>query len=325
MTRTGRLVQWLACWLVRASIVYCSAHRAARTKRIDSSVESASPSIDRSIVELLHPNAICINFLSLVSYHVFVILNYPPSTRRPRFGDLTKKTLSGLTDKGSLLSRTGQVLLGNETYAFGDLTRTKLEDAPEDWRGLERDPFNKIFGRAVKDLSPAQRKGLAIGLVQLAATALLTWGYTANVLSALALSAAWSMALLHTATAASAAAAATTASSTAVAVVLLPLLPFGPGTTETLWRTFLAKYASVNLFWAPLFLVGQGAGTLLWFRSYNAMVVKFSNDMVSEETRAAYPLLHKLGALLVTFVIQNVLLSTAIATCGMAAGGMWAR
>ena len=227
---------------------------------------------------------------------------------------MTKKTISGLTDKGSVLSKTGQVILGDDSYEFGDITRTKLselEEALEDWKGLEEEPLNKLFGRAMKDMDPKQRKNLAINLIQLAATALLTWGFVSNLTSAFALSVAWPMALRQTAVETSA--------------VVLPLLPFGSKTTKVLWRTFLVKYATVKLFLGPLFLVLQGCGTLLWFRRYNSLVVKLSQRVVSKETRAKFPLLHKLLALLLAFVAKNVLLSSLLAATGMFTGGLLSR
>jgi len=232
---------------------------------------------------------------------------------------MTKKTISGLTDTGSsVLSQTGQVILGDDSYEFGDITRTKLselEEALEAWKGLEKEPLNTLFGRAMRDMDPEQRKNLAINLIQLAATALLTWGFCSNVTSALALSVAWPLALRQTAVETSASA----------AVVVLPLVPFGSKTTQVLWRTFLVKYATVKLVLGPLFLVLQGCGTLLWFRPYNRLVVQLSQRVVSKETRAKFPLLHKLLALLLAFVVKNVLLSSLLAATGMFAGGLLSR
>ena len=173
-----------------------------------------------------------------------------------QFGDLTKRTVSDLTGKNlaeekyefgditkNMLNKAGQMALKDESYQFGDLTKGKLEELEstiEEWN-FEKDPLDKIYNRFMLDMNPQQRNQVVIGAIQLGATALLTWGLFANFCVAFASTIAWNLALRSSVVSLSA-----TASRGVISA--LPLLPLGPRTTSSLWRTFLAKYASVNYF-----------------------------------------------------------------------------
>ena len=224
------------------------------------------------------------------------------------------------------MSKTGQVILGDNSYEFGSITRAKLmelEDALEDWKGLEKDPWKSLLGRAMKDTDPVQRRNLFLGLVQIGATALLTWGFIANAMTSLALTMAWSSTL--TQYAATTAAAAAAAGRTIATTTPLPLVPWGSTVTETLWRTWLTKYAVLRLVLDPLFLVIQGGGTLLLFQKYNALVVMLSKNVIAKATRQRFPILHKLLCLFLAFLIQNVLVSGLMAVGGLVLGGLVVR
>lgn len=243
---------------------------------------------------------------------------------------MTKKTISDLAHKDSVLSKTGQVILGDDKYEFGSITRAKLlelEYALEDWKGLEKDPWKTLLGRAMKDMDPVQRRNLTMGLFQIGATALLTWGFVANLMNGLALTIAWSMTLRQTADAAATAAnVAVMGMTTAMVTQPLPLVPWGPPhVTDALWRTLLAKYATVRLVLGPLFFVVQGGGTLLWFQQYNAMVVMLCEKISSKPTRQKFPWLHRLFSLFLAFLLQNVLLASLMTASGMILGGLLVR
>jgi len=279
-----------------------------------------------------------------------------------KFGDITKRTVSGLTGKDvdtegyqfgditkNALTKTGRAILKDNKYQFGDITRAKIHDmerdivtstlrdfeqalqdtsASREGDGRQRvkgfsssssfisnKALNEFWNRTVhQNMTPQQRRALFIGVVRVAAEALLTWGLFANLCQAAAVSLSWTNTLWH-------------CCSNKSTDLTLPWIPI-PGNkflTEYMWRTFLAKYAAVNMLLSPLFLIIQALGVLCWYQRYHQFVVSLDKRLVSQAVRDRIPAVSKLMVLFAAFVLKNVIVCYGLAFAGMMTGSLWVR
>ena len=121
-----------------------------------------------------------------------------------KFGDLTKRTVAGLTGKDASDYKFGDItrkaftnFTGKdlEEYEFGDLTRTALSAADGALADVRDRYFDDLpaalWKRLFVGLSQGQRDDLIVSIVQDAAVATLAYSFIANLQLSLTIAAAW--------------------------------------------------------------------------------------------------------------------------------------
>ena len=121
-----------------------------------------------------------------------------------RFGDLTKRTVAGLTGKDASEYQFGDIsraaftnFTGKDAsdYEFGDITRTAFaaaDSAIADARDRYFDELpTALWKRLFVGLNQAQKDDLVIAVVQYAAVALLSYSFVANVQLSFTAAIAW--------------------------------------------------------------------------------------------------------------------------------------
>ena len=121
-----------------------------------------------------------------------------------KFGDLTTRTVAGLTGKDASDYKFGDItrkaftnFTGKdlEEYEFGDLTRTALSAADGALADVRDRYFDDLpaalWKRLFVGLSQGQRDDLIVSIVQYAAVAILAYSFIANLQLSLTIAAAW--------------------------------------------------------------------------------------------------------------------------------------
>jgi hypothetical protein len=226
-----------------------------------------------------------------------------------QFGDYSKKAL---TETTTVLSQAGKVVTGDDAYVFGDITKGYLNDvesALDEWKDKEfndlaKEAFQQVFGK----MSRSERQALLLSTIRLLAIALLSWGFVANICTALTVTACWTKASLTSATA-------------VVRGSWNPLSSNALPQRQVFWTTY--KYARLLL--DPFFLVIEGAATLFLLGRYQQFIATIEQHWITKAQRDKYPLLYRVTALFLAFVC-NLGVAGLVTLCGVGLGtivGQW--
>jgi len=225
----------------------------------------------------------------------YISFSFTVLSNRSEFGDITK----------NVLSQTGKVVTGKEDYVFGDITRgvlNDMENSLKEWRGQA---FNELPVKTIQQildrLDKQDRYVLFVSSIRLLAVALLTWGLFANICTALTISACWAKASLTSA-------------------VRGCWNPFR-SSAHMQRQVFLSTYTYARIVLDPLFLVLQGAGTVLTVHRYQRFVANIESRWITDSQRTTYPLLHRVAALFLAF-LTNTAITVGLTALGVGFGTM---
>jgi hypothetical protein len=219
-----------------------------------------------------------------------------------QFGDLSKKALSELTGKDfasrdstekyefgdiskKVVSQAGKVVTGNEKYEFGDITKGFLSDLDmslQDWKGqaLNELPVG-ILQQTFGKLERFQQRALIVAIIRWMAIALLAWGLWANLCTSFTVTAAFTKASWVESTKG-------------------VWNPLRMGSIHQ--QVFLRTYTLLRIALDPLFLMIQGAGTLLIGLRYQRFLGILEDRWVPKSVQDKYPLLARASALGLAFL-----------------------
>ena len=89
---------------------------------------------------------------------------------------------------------------------------------------------------------------------------------------------------------------------------------------------FWQEYMALRLFWDPLLLIVKAAGTLALFVPYIQGMIRLERRLSSSSSwRQRYPLVLRLVALGLAFVVNNILLCGVASLVMFGIAGLWLR
>jgi hypothetical protein len=213
--------------------------------------------------------------------------------------------LGDLGDKGS-----------NETsayrYQFGDITKSIVaevtkpnkinnsETTPRQptflpWQNTlrEKDLPLEMLEAAFSRLDKNQRINLILAVCQLAAEAVVLWGLATNLCAVITAALSWTL-TFHAMSPAG------------------PILHF----EKELWRTFVSKFAGLDLVLSPFYLIAKAIFTLVGFRRFHSFVQLLSTTpLVTKGNLQRYNshVLNKAVAVILAFFVTNIIGSAVTA------------